>query len=553
MITLGSTNTGVREIINITLKILIVIFYMTIILIGYIQNDAVSEICIRKVTICFFIWLLLSVAFRNYPSISKFSIIFIFAIWGGYESLLGIYQIINNFNSSRWGDFVITGSFLNPGPYGGFLATIVCVLFPSVLNNTKNNTFYCIVYKALLFFVIIVSIMVLSFTKSRASYLSLICSILFYLFASINYKFIPKRYYLIFSPILLSVCIWGYVAKKTSADGRLFMNKICINAILNNKAGYGLGKFSIAYENAQLNYFKKKDVTIENGILSTGMSKERERHMACDPEYAFNMILQIGVELGPIIMSVFSIILILAAIILYGNKSSFFYGFLSTTIFGFFSYSLCVWQFQIMSSIFLSAIFYSTISNKRPKQFLFYMTISIPILFINFKNAITTSHDYYEWKKNKYLYGIKKYDLYADYCSEKKTLNYINEFLLEYGYSLSKMGLIDESDSILNLCQTFYMTPRLLLISGDNCIQRKDYYNAEQHYKNAFIMLPDRILPLKKLAYLYMESGNISSLINVINSIKRYRFKVENEETQKIRNDILKFEDGLFNTKSENY
>lgn len=34
MRTLGSTNTGVREIINITLKILIVIFYMTIILIG---------------------------------------------------------------------------------------------------------------------------------------------------------------------------------------------------------------------------------------------------------------------------------------------------------------------------------------------------------------------------------------------------------------------------------------------------------------------------------------------------------------------------------------
>ena len=51
-----------------------------------------------------------------------------------YESILGVFQLIGCRPSNHY-LYAITGSFDNPGPYGGFLAICVSVIGAYVINN----------------------------------------------------------------------------------------------------------------------------------------------------------------------------------------------------------------------------------------------------------------------------------------------------------------------------------------------------------------------------------------------------------------------------------
>ena len=525
------------------LKFLIILFYAFIFIIGEKQVDAIADISIRKAVICFALWLFL-LLLNTLSSKVNTIILFMIAIWVGTESTLGLFHIIKKlFFADNISGYI--GSFLNPGPYGGFLAVGISILLPYVVEQKTISTFF----KSFLFVELFITILVLSFTNSRAAVLSLFISLTFFFVRDDRVVLFLKKHFFIIIFFVVFICTWGYYAKRPSADGRLFMDKICIHAIVDNKGkGPGLGKYVLLYENAQENFFRK-NISIEKGVLDIKNTKEKDRFRACDPMVSFNSFLLIGVEMGIIPMVLFFLIISTTIILLNRKCSPFYYGLLAFSVFGLFSYPLQLWQFQLLGTVMIadaSSLNSLTVCSIKKKYVIYLLVIPVLLMYHNIEKALHTAYEYRDWKRNSILFELEEYQLYSELCSEKyDILRYVPNFMLEYGLSLSKEGNINKSDSIFIECQSYYTSPLLLSMLGDNCTKKGDFYSAEKYYIDSFVMLPDRITPLYKLSKLYELMGDTIASINMINCAKDFRCKVESELTEKVRESLRNLEKEL--------
>lgn len=55
------------------------------------------------------------------------------SIWLSYESVLGMLQLAG-LSASNHGVYTMTGSFPNPGPYGGFVAVCTAIVLTAAYN-----------------------------------------------------------------------------------------------------------------------------------------------------------------------------------------------------------------------------------------------------------------------------------------------------------------------------------------------------------------------------------------------------------------------------------
>ena len=272
--------------------------------------------------------------------------IFMAIILGGLiQSIYGNLQLWGYFPSHH-GLFKMTGSFFNPGPYAGYLATVfpislgfylfdksivvlpshpfflkwISILEKSVVQlkrklsethffyNNSSREFTTveqvespmhISYFPMKSFALIslISIcLVLPASRSRAAWLAIIISSL-YLF-SVKYQFY-KRIKLYFNNLTKRILFVGvlfmlmtifagalYFMKKGSVDGRLLIWKVSIEMIKDKPIlGYGYDGFKKNYMDYQAKFFKDNPSSEE--ILVAG-----------DTNYAFNEPLQLIVEYG---------------------------------------------------------------------------------------------------------------------------------------------------------------------------------------------------------------------------------------------------------------
>lgn len=63
-------------------------------------------------------------------------------------------------------------------------------------------------------------------------------------------------------------------------------------------------------------------------------------------------------------------------------------------------------------------------------------------------------------------------------------------------------------------------------------------YEAEQYYKKAFSMVPNRIIPLYLLAIFYYDTEQYKKFKNLANYIINFNPKIRSEQTDRIKNDI---------------
>lgn len=129
----------------------------------------------------------------------------------------------------------------------------------------------------------------------------------------------------------------AYLFKKPSADGRLFMDKVCIKAMCANSwTGAGIGHFWGAYGAAQYEYFKKQiDKNGTNDLDWTAL-KEGDRLIAECPDNAFNEYLFLGVELGPICMLLFIGMIVYAVVFSFKRETIWCYALTTFSVFAFF-------------------------------------------------------------------------------------------------------------------------------------------------------------------------------------------------------------------------
>lgn len=439
---------------------------------------------------------------QNSLPLFYFSVVWSLIFWGGVEAIWGLRQVYG-FASSNHSLYKLTGSFFNPGPYSGYLAMV----FPLCLNEwlqlkkkTKRNYMERAGYY-LTGGVALLIICVLPAGMSRSAWMATVISGLWV--CGMHYSWgnklgtawqeHRKRAIAFIAMVLIGLTLGGialFCLKKDSADGRLFMWKICCRAIAERPLiGYGSHGFGYAYGEAQEKYFAESEYN------------SQEEMVAGSPEYAFNEYLQVMIEWGiPVLLFVLFMIVFC---LLWGVKKqrwSACGGIVSLLVFSFSSYPMQLPAFVVSFFFLLAAC---VIGKSRLGWIIFSFLMGI-VGYSIWKQD--TYKECKEWANTKILYSAGAYNSAKEsYQKLYPVLKTKGTFLFEYGHCLHKLKDYEASNEVLKRAMYYNTDPMILNIIAKNYQQQKQYQLAEIYLHRSIHRLPGRIYPYYLLAKLYAE------------------------------------------------
>lgn len=425
-------------------------------------------------------------------------------LMGVVEALWGFRQLYG-FSVSRHSGYALTGSFFNPGPYGGYLAMIlpVCLHLYLCIPSWNGVSGRYKIEKATAAIAGLLMLSVLPATMSRSAWVASIISCVW-----VSYMhFDKRRWILLWQRHKKRYISWGMVAifalvlgsagifllKPDSALGRLFIWKITFKAISNHPWGCDEG-FAYAYGEAQENYF------------ASGVFADWEERVAGSPEFAFNEYLEVALTNGILICGM--ILLIIGYCLWLGIKLG-RYGacgaLISLLIFSFSSYPMHFPAFIIAGLCLLMACGLGDIIGKMLIVFICLAVWSGGYM----KEWSEEQNACREWMNARMLYRSKAYipagkaykELYP-YLRDK------GDFLFEYGHTLHRSGFYDESNKYLEEAGRYNSDPMILNIMGKNYQELHCYTKAENCFQISINRLPGRIYPYYLLAKLYAIPEN---------------------------------------------
>lgn len=477
----------------------------------------------------------------------------------GFETISGFLQNISicRSNSSLYS---ITGSFHNPGPYGGFLSICICLIEAQYIKIKYYSKSFKEYYRITLLVILIASVIVLPATQSRSAILGLVSGLILLVFRTdvirVKLKMTVSKYWLLILLGLVIIALGLYMFKKPSADGRLFMDKICMDTMFRNGwKGVGIGMFGGAYGSTQHDYFKRQ--MDNNGMddLDWTALNQHDRLTADCPENAFNEYLFVGVELGALAMLVLIAVLLSCIVISFKRGTIWCYGLTAFAVFAFFSYPLHLWQFQVLLPMLLSASISDRI-NRSKRLVILFLTI-IPVIIaiytINILPRIKQFNQAKEaWKQTERWYQMEYYEYVVEDCDTLLPyMKHDRHYLFAYGQSLNIIGNYLKSDSILSLGTKISSDPMFWNVMGNNSLAQGKYREAEERYKHAFYMVPNRLYPLYLLAKLYHTEGDTVKFLDMADKVETFIPKVESVNTERLRNEIRDLKSGYITEQYE--
>ncbi len=478
---------------------------------------------------------------------SFFALLFVI-ICSSLESFWGISQLLG-FRHSNHNDYSITGSFGNPGPYGGFIA-ICATLFVAYFIKTIELKKEPLIPKMFFYYsslMVLIAIVILPSTQSRSAFLALGGGLFFISFGDRRLKNrikpIVKRHGLWFVSVVLIIVTGAYLIKKPSADGRLFMDKICVLSMMSNgMKGSGEGNFGGAYGDAQYDYFNKQILKKGNDDLDWKAIRPHDRLTAECTDNAYNEFLFIGVEFGPIFMFLFILVIVTAIIISFKRDTIWCYGMMAFVLFSLFSYPLHLKQFQLLFPVLLAACVSDC--SKQKKQIPEILIIGVALVFlicvlkIKIPDLKSSNRAEAELIKIERWYHLGYYEYVIEDCEE--LLPYMDDqrYLFAYGQSFNKIGNYSMSDSLLIKGTKISSDPMFWNVMGNNSLAQGKYREAEERYKHAFYMVPNRLYPLVLLAKLYYAEGDTARFLKMTDVVENFVPKVESRRTENLRAEI---------------
>ena len=151
-----------------------------------------------------------------------------------YETVLGILQVIGLQTSGNM-NYIITGSFSNPGPYGGLIAVVLSILIAYLwLYRTNADRWYEKGIRWLSIFSAALCVIVLPATMSRAAWLSCGVAALVLGFKEMNVGLWirnNKFYSCILVVAVVAMSAGVFFLKKDSAIGRFHIWHMELRAI----------------------------------------------------------------------------------------------------------------------------------------------------------------------------------------------------------------------------------------------------------------------------------------------------------------------------------
>ena len=465
---------------------------------------------------------------------------------GLIEAVWGLGQLYGCFPSGH-SLFKTTGSFFNPGPYGGFIALMLPLALHFWLVFRKRNR----ILEYLFLAIGIVLLLVFPATLSRTAWMAAIMGCTLVLIFDTNaiekLKKIreqhPGKVFLLATiiTVLFMGSIYGiFHLKKDSANGRLFIWKITALAIKESSVrGVGLGGFPAAYAQAQMDYFK------------SGKGSETEKKVAGSPEYAFNEYLRIFLEQG--VWGGIPFLLLTVLIIRSGirNKQTGTAGsFLALSVFAFASYPYYLWEFPVIW-VLLGAVCVSKTEKahrkKKAKRNIVFPIVFLALLFAGTLICTKQLTPYLkakkEWEKIRPLYTVQAYQNALDgYERLYSTLNCNPKFVFEYAVTLNAVKQYEKADSVLSRGLLLSCDPMFYNVKGRNNHEMGEYEKAETCYLNSIHLLPERIYPYYLLTKLYADSANYQpqKMKQAACAVLEKEPKVHSTAIDEMRNEVKK-------------
>lgn len=562
------------------------IFALILLLWIFVNGNITSHFLLQLLTVIL-VWLFMRVMFIEKKQSEQ--VILIYLLFVGIQCAYGLLQLYG-LQLSHHSQFLITGSFHNPGPFSGYIVSglpIALGLFlytrhkKQLLIDDKqiekinehhlfkwgmfnlslklldiNNIIY---YFSII--ILILLLLVLPSTRSRAAWLGGIIGCIFVLLSYYNKRtlkqwfqsklrncsLLQKVFLYVAGFLIVFLSLAGlYKFKKGSADGRLLMWQVSWEMIKDKPlTGWGSGGFKAQYGNYQANWFRE------------GNGNPAQELLAGLPESPFNELIRIAVAYGFIGLLLF---LCLVCCLFFNFVSSCINlqllksGLLSILVFSLFSYPMdtapIVVQFIIMTALITNI----KTTNKQlsienvnsSKQLLIKIVVVLVILIIIpvlSKTTWKTYRGHQHWMKAYYLYQYQDYSDALD--GYQKSINYISDDGLlwqMYGKCFNLNENWSKANPILKKSETLRSDPILYTALGDSYKALKKYKKAEVAYWYAWYMEPNKFYPKYLLAKLYYENGQNKKARNIAFELIHKKVKIESIviiEIKKEMQDIL--------------
>ena len=375
-------------------------------------------------------------------------------LFGAIEAIWGLLQVYG-YEPSNHSLYALTGSFYNPGPYSGFLAMCLPLALHEWLEGKR-------IWKHLALVALVLMLVVLPSGMSRSAWLAALVASGYVLgmhYRDRLYRFL--KFFWIGGLLLILLGVGAYHWKKDSADGRLLMWKVAIQAVLEYPwQGVGWENVAGAYGDAQERYF------------ASGVASEQEVHVAGAPEYVFNEYLQVAMAWG--VPALCGILLLVGGCFCLGHRGRMFGvcgALLSLSVFSFSSYPFQFLEFIVA----FGALLVACLIRLRN------VYLQVAVLIIGIGVCL-------------YLYD------YREEHPMRKAHTMFNR-----AHSLHKAGEWEASTEILKETMRISSDAMILNIIGKNCQALGEYKEAEEWFIRSTHRLPNRIYPYYLLAKLYAE------------------------------------------------
>jgi len=449
--------------------------------------------------------------------ISERIIVVIILLCGIYEVFLGADQLING--GSRHYLFIISGSFLNPGPYSIFLSMGLVMSCQFRKKYHSSNTILTSLFSwlPLVFFILLPA------TWSRAAILSAVICL------GIIFWDQWKRYrWYVFGGLCL-IFIGLYFLKQGSADGRSIIYMISFLSFCHAPVfGSGIGSFCHQYAEEMANFsMQHPTFNFQSADVIDG---------------AFNSILQIGVEQGLVGVGFAVVLVVLMFARLEKCGKTLGQGLLCLLIFSMFSYPFDQLPYAI---IFVVIAAYAGTSQKElsfsisryqclkkslaPLSLLCFIVVTSVFSHQQIKERAKAEADY------QMIAWINNTAFIDDYYNHLPLMIANEHFLFIFSKILAKDGRYNDSNAILRLGTRISNDPMFYVVQGNNYGEMGFYKEAESAYKKAFAMMPNRLYPLYQLMLLYEKEGDVDRVGQMARRVLAFKEKVSSSATKDMK------------------
>ena len=438
---------------------------------------------------------------------------------GVVQSVIVILQklyLLDSYNSF----FDITGTFFNPGRLGGYLAVALAVTIGVLRNAVKNKLRIHVVFLSISALLLCIALVL---SDSRAAFIGVFAGIFVCFYSEIRSVFIKRKtlFATIFFVVMVLLGLFLFNYRKGSANSRLFTWRVSTDMICNKPVfGHGITSFEQKYMHYQAAYFAEN----ENSKFIS---------IADNVPYAYNEFIHITVEMG-----ILGLLFLLAIFYLAFSVKGQLYiksALAALLAFSFFSYPAEVFPLLLMFPVVLAQMnskILKTINLSRIIAVIFCAVLLFAI-YVNLKSEL-----YFHKASNQFPQIDENNEQTNNYVlTHYKRLQYYPEFCKIYTIWLANNTSENELFNALEL----FPSSENYCFFGELYIEKEMYSKAEECFKIAALMTPNRILPNYNLFKLYQKSGDKTQAAAMANKIINQPIKIENTQTIRIRFEAEKY------------